>query len=60
MFGVLPTGVRISESYSDFTEPTLLKPGPVPCWPASLGSISASVINNNKDVSRWNILGTCS
>ena len=52
MFGVLPPGVRISESYSDFTQPTLLRPGPVSCWPATLGSIAASVINNNQEPGR--------
>ena len=44
MFGVLPQGVRISESFSDFEEPTLLQPSPIPCWPSTLGSLSAGVI----------------
>ena len=52
MFGVLPPGVRISESFSDFTSSTLLQPPPVSCWPASLGTIAATVINNYKDPTR--------
>ena len=44
MFGVLPQGVRISESFSDFEETTLLQPSPIPCWPSTLGSLSAGVI----------------
>ena len=47
MFGVLPPGVRISESFSPFTDSTLLSPSPVPSWPACLGTIAGSVINNN-------------
>ena len=46
MFGVLPPGVRTSESYSDFTESTLLSPAPVRCWPAIMGELAANIINN--------------
>ena len=49
MFGVLPPGVRISESYSDFTEATLLSPPPVRCWPAIMGELAANIINNNSN-----------
>ena len=45
MFGVLPPGVRIGESFSDFTETTLLTPAPIKCWPATFGDIAAKVIN---------------
>ena len=47
MFGVLPPGVKISESFSDFEEPTLLSPAPIKCWPATLGNIAAEVIRDN-------------
>ena len=49
MFGVLPPGVRTSESYSDFTESTLLSPAPVRCWPAIMGELAANIINNNNN-----------
>ena len=49
MFGVLPAGVRISESFSHFTDSTLLTPAPVTCWPATMGQLAANIINNNSN-----------
>ena len=49
MFGVLPAGVRISESFSAFTDSTLLRPAPVSCWPATMGQLAANIINNNNN-----------
>ena len=46
MFGVLPPGVKTGESYSDFTDSTLLTPAPITCWPATLGTLAADIINN--------------
>ena len=48
MFGVLPPGVRISESFSEFQESTLLQPSPIPCWPATFGSLAAGVIRGQE------------
>ena len=48
MFGVLPPGVKISESFSEFQEPTLLQPSPIPCWPHTLGSLAAGVIRSQE------------
>ena len=47
MFGVLPAGVRISESFSPFTDSTLLSPAPISCWPATMGQLAANIINSN-------------
>ena len=47
MFGILPPGVRISESYSDFTEETLLTPAPIQCWPSVLGNLASEAIKEN-------------
>ena len=47
MFGILPPGVRISESYSDFNEETLLTPAPIQCWPSILGSLASEAIKEN-------------
>ena len=52
MFGVLPPGVRISEGFSEFQESTLLTPSPIPCWPATLGNLAASVIRSEVQGSR--------
>ena len=48
MFGVLPPGVKISESFSEFHEPTLLQPRPIACWPSTLGSLAAGVIRGQE------------
>ena len=48
MFGVLPPGVKISESFSEFQEATLLQPSPIPCWPATLGSLASGVIKDQE------------
>ena len=48
MFGVLPPGVKISESFSEFHEQTLLQPRPIACWPSTLGSLAAGVIRDQE------------
>ena len=49
MFGVLPPGVRVSENFSAYTEPTLLRPAPVPCWPQTLGTLAAQLVRESGD-----------
>ena len=55
MFGVLPAGVRISESFSAFTDSTLLSPAPVSCWPATMGQLAANIINSNSNNNSNNV-----
>ena len=56
MFGVLPAGVRISESFSAFTDSTLLSPAPISCWPATMGQLAANIINNNSNTGRKKVM----
>ena len=45
MFGILPQGVRITESFQDFEKAVLLEPKPIKNWPERFGKLASMALN---------------